>query len=79
MNEYLDWYDVAEWMNKTVRGKFVEREVAQGAYEMMCEYQRSKSLKRPTRPIMELLAELVKHDSLKTYEWFNLINEGIFQ
>ena len=54
MLEYADFYNIAEYGNENWKGSFTPREIANNAYDYLCEYQASKIKGKPTRTIIEL-------------------------
>ena len=52
--EYSDFYDIAEYGNENWKGNFTPREIANNAYDYLCEYQASKIKGKPTRTMTEL-------------------------
>lgn len=51
---YEDFYGIAEYGNANWKGSFTPREVANNAYDYLCEYQASKIKGKPTRTMIEL-------------------------
>ena len=51
---YSDFYDIAQYGNENWKGSFTPREVANNAYDYLCEYQASKIKGKPTRTMIEL-------------------------
>ena len=56
--EFLFWYDVASYCNTAFKGNFSEREVAENAYELKCEWDWSIQHGKVGYGIIGLLAEL---------------------
>ena len=54
MLEYADFYNIAEYGNENWKGSFTPREIANNAYDYLCEYQASKIKGKPTRTMIEL-------------------------
>ena len=51
---YDDFYAIAEYGNENWKGNFSPREIANNAYDYLCEYQASKIKGKPTRTMIEL-------------------------
>ena len=51
---YDDFYTIAEYGNENWKGSFTPREIANNAYDYLCEYQASKIKGKPTRIMLEL-------------------------
>lgn len=54
MMTYDDFYTIAEYGNENWKGSFTPREIANNAYDYLCEYQASKIKGKPTRTMTEL-------------------------
>ena len=54
MISYDDFYTIAEYGNENWKGYFTPREIANNAYDYLCEYQASKIKGKPTRTMIEL-------------------------
>ena len=54
MITYNDFYSIAEYGNENWKGSFTPREIANNAYDYLCEYQASKIKGKPTRIMIEL-------------------------
>lgn len=54
MLEYSDFYNIAEYGNENWKGSFTPREIANNAYDYLCEYQASEIKGKPTRIMIEL-------------------------
>lgn len=54
MLEYADFYNIAEYGNENWKGSFTPREIANNAYDYLCEYQASEIKGKPTRIMIEL-------------------------
>lgn len=59
--EFKDFYDIAEYGNTAWKGSFTPREIAENAYDYLCEFEASKKSGSPTVIIKEL-ANLLFHD-----------------
>lgn len=70
---YLDFYDLCVKLNETQRGKFTEREIANNAYEYLCEYRYSKAIGKPTYD-MQVLCELLVKD-MDYQDYADCLNE----
>ena len=57
--DYSAFYDIAEYGNKAWKGSFSPKEVAENAYDYLCEYERSKGnlVSGVMWELMKLLAE----------------------
>lgn len=62
---YGDFYDIAEYQNETQKGNFTKKEVAENAYELLCEFEESMTRTRVTPSIQELL-HLLDEDGSET-------------
>ena len=51
---YDDFYAIAEYGNENWKGNFSPREIANNAYDYLCEYHASKIKGKPTRTMIEL-------------------------
>ena len=54
MMGYDDFYLIAEYGSENWKGNFSPREIANNAYDYLCEYQASKIKGKPTRTMIEL-------------------------
>ena len=54
MITYNDFYSIAEYGNENWKGSFTPREIANNAYDYLCEYQASRIKGKPTRTMIEL-------------------------
>ena len=55
---YDFWYDVAEYADKYWKGNFSAREIAQGAYEYLCEWEFTLEECKVTIVIEQLIRQL---------------------
>lgn len=70
---YGDFYDIAEYQNKTQRAKFTPKEIAENAYELLCEFEESNA-KPVVTPTIQNLLELLDEDGSETaLEYANLL------
>lgn len=70
---YGDFYNIAEYQNETQRAKFTPKEVAENAYEYLCEFEESMIHARVTHAIQELLQLLDEDGSEIALEYANMI------
>ena len=54
MMTYDDFYTIVEYGNENWKGSFTQREIANNAYDYLCEFQASKIKGKPTRTMIEL-------------------------
>ena len=54
MMGYDDFYLIAEYGSENWKGNFSPREIANNAYDYLCEFQASKIKGKPTRTMIEL-------------------------
>ena len=54
MMTYDDFYLIAEYGSENWKGNFSPREIANNAYDYLCEFQESKIKGKPTRTMIEL-------------------------
>ena len=54
MLEYADFYDIAEYGSENWKGNFSPREIANNAYDYLCEYRYRVAKGKPTRTMIEL-------------------------
>lgn len=54
MMTYDDFYTIAEYGNENWKGSFTPREIANNAYDYLCEYRYSIAKGKPTRTMIEL-------------------------
>ena len=54
MMTYNNFYTIAEYGNENWKGSFTPREIANNAYDYLCEYQASKIKGKPTHTMIEL-------------------------
>ena len=52
--EFNDFYTIAEYGNENWKGGFTPREVANNAYDYLCEYRYSVAKGKSTRTMIEL-------------------------
>ena len=60
MMEYSDFYDIAEYGNEHWKGNFTPREIANNAYDYMCDLEWSKNAYVTDTVIAENIRELAK-------------------
>lgn len=70
---YSDFYDIAEYQNETQKAKFAPKEIAENAYEYLCEFQESMGRKYPTSTIQELLQLLDEDGGETALEYANML------
>lgn len=70
---YGDFYDIAEYGNKNWKGNFTPKEIAENAYEYLCEFYASLEHTRVTSAIQELLQLLDEDGSNEALEYANAI------
>lgn len=70
---YSDFYDIAEYQNETQRAKFTPKEIAENAYDYLCEFQESMQKPKVTHAIQELLELLDEDGSETALEYANMI------
>ena len=72
--EYADFYDIATYGNEAWKGSFSPKEIAQNAYDYLCEFRVSKANEVITHTIKELARLLVEDvkampDLIEPKEW----------
>ena len=67
MMEFNDFYTIAEYGNENWKGSFTPREIANNAYDYLCEFQASKIKGKPTHTMIEL-CKLICEDMGKEIE-----------
>ena len=60
MMEYADFYDIAVYGNAVWKGSFTPKEVAENAYDYLCEFRCSKANGVITHTIKELVKLLIE-------------------
>ena len=66
---YDDFYSIAEYGNKNWKGCFTPREIANNAYDCLCEFQESKANNDPTEVIKTLCSLLAEAGSDECKLW----------
>ena len=77
MLEYIDFYDIAEYLNNVNRNVFSAREVAENAYIYMCDFKWSKEQNKIAHTIYELLDLLKEDESEECKYWVEQIIDEI--
>lgn len=77
MMEYNDFYLIAEYGNENWKGCFSPREIANNAYDYLCEFQVSKKNEEPTETIKELAKLLAEDGSDDCKCWLREIAEEL--
>ena len=54
MMEFNDFYTIAEYGSENWKGCFTPREIANNAYDYLCEYRYSVAKGKPTRTMIDL-------------------------
>ena len=65
MMGFDDSYLIAEYGNENWKGSFTPREIADNAYDYLCEFQASKANNEPTEIIKTLCSLLVENGKKK--------------
>ena len=60
--DYSFWYDVAEYCNDNWKGGFNPKEISEGAYEYLCEWEFTERVGVATSTIETLMEQL--HEDL---------------
>lgn len=74
------WYDVAEYANENWKGKFTPREIAENAYEYLCEWEATVSegeIVWNINELLHLLDEDYRNGNDKALELSNTICEAL--
>lgn len=58
--DFENFYDIAEYGNENWKGSFTKMEIAQNAYDYICEYKESVKNGTPTEVIKSLYLLLVE-------------------
>ena len=69
MMEYDDFYSIAEYGNENWKGSFTSREIANNAYDYLCEFHESKTNNEPTE-IIKTLCSLLAEDGSDECKWW---------
>ena len=75
--EYTFWYDIASYCNAAFKGNFSEREIAENAYELKCEWDWSIQHGKVGYGIIGLLAELRIDNTSKANQFVETIETEI--
>ena len=75
--EYADFYDIAEYGNENWKGYFTPREIANNAYDYLCEFQASNANNEPTEIINTLCSLLAEDGSDDCKVWLREIAEEL--
>lgn len=67
--EFKKFYEIAEYGNVAWKGCFSAKEVAQNAYDYLCDFEASKENGQPTRIIQELAKLLAEDGSEECKDW----------
>lgn len=70
---YSDFYDIAEYGNANWKGNFTPKEIAENAYDYLCEFKESMEHTRVTHTIQELLELLNTDRSEIALEYANIL------
>ncbi len=70
---YGDFYDIAEYGNTNWKGNFTPKEIAENAYEYLCEFQESMGREIVTHAISNLLELLDEDGSENALDYANMI------
>lgn len=79
--EYKDFYKLAKYASENWKGKFTEEEIACYAYDYLCEFERSKKLRKAT-PIIQTLINNLEFDVINNEDadaeyWLMQIREVV--
>lgn len=74
---YGDFYDIASYLNFINRYVFTQKEVAENAYDYLCEFERSKANEEPTHTIKELAKLLTEDGSEECKYWLTQIGSEL--
>lgn len=74
---YGDFYDIAEYGNTNWKGGLTQKEVAENAYEYLCEFQESIERRFPTNTIQSLLELLNEDDNEESLHYANMIRHEL--
>lgn len=67
--DFERFYDLAVYGNEAWKGSFTPREIAQYAYDYLCEFNVSVERGEPTETIKELYRLLVQDGSEECIDW----------
>ena len=67
--QYVDFYEIAEYLNAINRNTFTAREVACNAYDYLADFQWSKANKMVARTIQELAKLLAEDNTYRCKDW----------
>lgn len=67
--QYVDFYEIAEYLNAINRNTFTAREVACNAYDYYADFQWSKANEMVARTIQELAKLLAEDGSEECKDW----------
>lgn len=70
---YSDFYDIAEYGNENWKGNFTPKEIAENAYEYLCEFKESMEHTRVTSVIQELLFLLNMDNNDESLYYANML------
>lgn len=79
MLEYKDFYEIAEYGNENWKGSFTPREIAENAYDYLCEFETSKETKYMTHTMVELVKLLNEDGSEEGSYWAEQIVTEIYK
>ena len=68
MMTFEDFYNIAEYGNKNWKGNFTPKEIAQNAYDYLCEYKSSIEKGYATHTMVELYKLLMEDINEEEYE-----------
>ena len=66
---YSDFYNIAEYGNENWKGCFSPKEIAENAYDYLCEFNTSKQNGEPTETIKELAKLLAEDGGEECHDW----------
>lgn len=75
--DYEKFYNIAEYGNENWKGCFTPREVAQNAFDYLCEFNTSVENGEPTQIIQELYNLLVEDGSEECLDWAYFLTSEI--
>lgn len=75
--EYADFYDIATYGNEAWKGSFTPKEVAQNAYDYLCEFEWSKANAELSHTMRELVRLLKEDGTEECLEWVERIEDEI--
>lgn len=73
--DFSDFYDISLYGNNNWKGSFTQKEIANNAYDYLCEYKESIKNKQMTRTIQELLKLLKEDNNDETEYWIECLSK----